>query len=309
MVIADTPRVPTPPPAPCHPQRIATADGLALAAQWHAPGPAMSRTPVVMAHGFGQTRQAWARSASALAHAGHPTLAFDARGHGESDRNPAHVRYAGEQFVDDLEAVTRQCAEAPVLVGASMGGLLGLLAQARQPRYSALVLVDITPRWEPAGVNRILDFMGAHPDGFDSLEHAGAEIARYLPHRRERKGPGQLRALLREGEDGRWRWHWDPRLLTEFARDSHQHQHRMMEAASQVAVPVLLLSGGRSDLVSDDTVREFMALVPHARHTRLPDATHMVAGDDNDAFTAEVLDFLSAHGTPLPTGTTPGESR
>ncbi len=55
---------------------------------------------------------------------------------------------------------------------------------------------------------------------------------------------------------------------------------------------MLLVSGGRSTLVTPQTVAEFLALVPHARHVQLPEATHMVAGDDNNAFTATVLDYL-----------------
>jgi pimeloyl-ACP methyl ester carboxylesterase len=61
-----------------------------------------------------------------------------------------------------------------------------------------------------------------------------------------------------------------------------------------VRVPLLLLSGGRSDVVSRDTVDEFLRLVPHARHVELPRATHMVAGDANDAFTREIAGFLRA---------------
>ena len=59
-----------------------------------------------------------------------------------------------------------------------------------------MVLVDITPRWEPAGVERILEFMRAHPFGFGSLEEAAAAIATYLPHRGARKSPERLRKLL-----------------------------------------------------------------------------------------------------------------
>ena len=58
--------------------------------------------------------------------------------------------------------------------------------------------------------------------------------------------------------------------------------------------PLLLVSGGRSDLVTPQTVEEFLSLAPHAQHVHLPDATHMVAGDDNDAFTAAVLNYLDA---------------
>jgi pimeloyl-ACP methyl ester carboxylesterase len=181
-----------------------------------------------------------------------------------------------------------------VLVGASMGGLFGLIAESRWPGlFRAMVLVDITPRWEHAGLQRILAFMTAFPDGFDSLEQAADAIAAYQPQRRTRKSPDDLRELLREGADGRWRWHWDPRLVDELARDSAQHQDAIADAARRVQCPVLLISGGRSDLVSEKTVEEFKQLVPHARHVHLPQATHMVAGDDNDAFTATVLEYLA----------------
>ena len=70
---------------------------------------------------------------------------------------------------------------------------------------------------------------------------------------------------------------------------------------------LLLVSGGRSDLVTDHTVEHFLDLAPHARHVRLADATHMVAGDDNDAFTGTLLSFLS----DLPAAPTaaPGDPR
>jgi pimeloyl-ACP methyl ester carboxylesterase len=154
------------------------------------------------------------------------------------------------------------------------------------------VLVDITPRWETKGVERILAFMQAHPDGFASYEDAAEQIAAYLPHRAERKSEDQLRPLLREGADGRLRWHWDPALLGGVVSESERYQPRLMAAAAKVSVPVLLLSGGRSDVVSRDTVEEFLRLVPHAEHVELPRATHMVAGDANDAFTREIARFV-----------------
>lgn len=249
---------------------------------------------LVYAHGFGQTRGAWARTGDALAAHGYAGLAYDARGHGESDRNALDAPYTGDQFADDLIVVAGEQPEPPVLIGASMGGLFGLIAESRWPGlFRAMVLVDITPRWEPAGLQRILAFMTAFPDGFGSLEQAADVIAAYQPQRRARKTPDDLRELLRQGDDGRWRWHWDPRLIDELARDSAQHQDAIAEAARGVRCPVLLISGGRSDLVSEQTVEEFKALVPHARHAHLPQATHMVAGDDNDAFTATVLEYLA----------------
>ncbi|MDF3982405.1 alpha/beta hydrolase [Luteibacter sp. PPL554] len=275
---------------------LVAADGVTLAIE-HWPG---SGSPaLVFAHGFGQTRHAWDGAARALAAQGHASVTFDARGHGGSEWVP-RGDYHMQQFVDDLidVAVTARSpgGPAPVLVGASMGGLIGLVAAgeaepARLP-FSALVLVDITPRWETQGVERILGFMRAHPDGFAGYDEAAAAIEAYLPHRRERKSESQLKPLLRQGADGRLRWHWDPALLDGVVAESERYQPRLFQAASRVRVPVLLLSGARSDVVSRHTVDEFLRLVPHARHVTLAEATHMVAGDANDAFTREIVSFV-----------------
>jgi pimeloyl-ACP methyl ester carboxylesterase len=273
--------------------RVSADDGVALATERfgdaEAPG-------LVFAHGFGQTRHAWTGTAMSLARDGWHCLTADSRGHGDSGWN-SDGRYDFPQFVDDLVLLARHAARPPapnaaILVGASMGGLLGLVAQAAHAPFRALVLVDITPRWENAGVERILAFMRAHPDGFGSVEEAGDAIAHYLPHRRSRKSPDRLRQLLVKRADGRLRWHWDPRMLDCIAADSERQQSHLLEAARCIRVPTLLISGARSDIVSDSTIDEFRACVPHAEHVRVAHATHMVVGDRNDAFTDAVRQFI-----------------
>lgn len=273
---------------------FASADGLRLSGTLLAGG----GPGVLLAHGFGQTRHSWAGSQQGLARAGYGSLAWDARGHGRSGRNAPDVLYKAEQFVADQLAAAAELGALPVLVGASMGGLTGLWAQAQAAVYSALVLVDVTPRWEQAGMERIQTFTRAFPQGFDSFEQAAEQIAAFLPHRRQRKSQEQLELLLRRDDAGRLRWHWDPRLLEEFVEVSHHWQEALAEAARAVRVPVLLVSGGRSDLVSDRTIAHFLELVPQASHVQLPQATHMLAGDDNDAFTNSVLAFLRAQFPP-----------
>lgn len=268
---------------------LVAADGLALSCDLHG----MAGNPsLVFTHGFGQTRLAWQSSAAQLAEQGFLCLCADARGHGASDWHPQGA-YSIDQFIADLELMAGFAGASAVLVGASFGGLVGLLAQARRPElFRALILVDITPRWETAGVERILAFMRAHPDGFASLDEAAASIAAYLPHRRETRSPQRLQALLVQRDDGRYRWHWDPALLERIAENGERHQAALIQAARQIRVPVLLLSGSDSDVVSQTTINEFLDLVPQARHVVVPRATHMVAGDRNDLFTDAVLSFV-----------------
>ncbi|PKM03813.1 MAG: hypothetical protein CVV17_04150 [Gammaproteobacteria bacterium HGW-Gammaproteobacteria-7] len=117
-------------------------------------------------------------------------------------------------------------------------------------------------------------------------------IAARLPHR-PRKSEEQLASLLVPCKQGRLHWHWDPRLLDDVARNGDQLQDALLEAAARAEIPLLLISGGQSELINRDHIAEFLNLAPHAEHVQLADATHMLAGDDNDHFTDTVLAFLS----------------
>lgn len=252
--------------------------------------------PLLFCHGFGQTRAAWRGTLVAMAERGYRCIAYDMRGHGDSDWLPGG-RYEIDQFHSDLLEIIAGLETTPVLVGASMGGLIGLTAEGENDGpalFKALVLVDVTPRWEAAGVERIIDFMRSNPDGFASFDEAAASIAVYLPHRSQGKSPNRLRQLLVARPDGRLRWHWDPALLDMVSGNIHDHQPRLAAATKAITTPILLVSGGASDVVSNATIDEFLILAPHARHVCVPKATHMVVGDDNSAFTAEVCTFIAS---------------
>jgi pimeloyl-ACP methyl ester carboxylesterase len=253
------------------------------------------RGTALLLHGGGQTRHSWFRTAEALARAGWEAVALDARGHGDSDWAP-DGDYGTDALNADLVAVVEQVGEPALLVGASMGGMTALVAQGEHGDLArALVLVDIVPRVEPDGVKRIMDFMGANPHGFGSLDEVAEAVRAYNPHRRRPPNPEGLRKNVRQREDGRWYWHWDPAFLRvgDEPRRSASYE-RSAAAARRVAVPTLLVRGAQSDIVSDDGVRELLELVPGAVHVDVSATGHMVAGDDNDVFTRTVLDFLAA---------------
>lgn len=192
-------------------------------------------------------------------------------------------------------------------MGASLGGIASLLAigEADTPPASALVLVDVAPLIEVDGVARIRAFMRQGLGGFADLEAAADAIATYNPHRPRPKDLSGLTKNLRQKDDGRWYWHWDPRFMAPEEPDAatggidgipsarYVRQERLEAAARRVTVPTLLVRGQSSDLLSEEGARHMLGLVPHAQLIDVAGAGHMVAGDRNDRFNAAVTDFLA----------------
>ena len=273
---------------------ILAPNGMQIAAdEWPGDAPA-----VVLAHGGGQTRHSWGGTAAVLSSHGHRVVSVDLRGHGDSAWDP-NGDYSMDAYRSDALAVAEWTGEPVAWVGASLGGMAGLHAVDAAPeRFSALVLVDITPRPAAGGVSRILEFMAKDAiDGFATLDDAADAIAAYQPHRPRPTDLSGLAKNLRLGDDTRWRWHWDPAFLdtrtggaSEHARDTH---HGELEAiARRLTLPVLLVRGKLSDLVTETEVAEFRQMVPHAEYVDVAGAAHMIAGDKNDVFTDAVVQFL-----------------
>ena len=119
-------------------------------------------------------------------------------------------------------------------------------------------------------------------------------MASYNPHRQRPKSLDGLARNLRRHADGRWRWHWDPAFIEGRHGSAERiHDPELLDrAAASLRVPTLLVRGRLSDLLSQEGADAFLAQVPHARFADVSGAGHMVAGDQNDAFSNAVLDFL-----------------
>jgi non-heme chloroperoxidase len=113
-------------------------------------------------HGGGQTRHAWGKTAEVIAGHGWQAVSLDLRGHGDSEW-ALNGDYSFTTFAADCVAVVDRLGRPPVLVGASLGGVTAMLAEGGSDRVvsSALVVVDVVHRTNPAGVQRIRDFMSS----------------------------------------------------------------------------------------------------------------------------------------------------
>jgi pimeloyl-ACP methyl ester carboxylesterase len=252
-----------------------------------------ARPSILLLHGGGQNRFSWKNTGQILAEEGFHVVALDSRGHGDSARSP-DANYTVDALCADTLQVLEQIGRPVILIGASMGGMTGILVAdaAGSEKVTKLVLVDVVPRYEKDGSARIRDFMFSHVHGFESLEEAADAVADYLPHRTKPRSPEGLKKNLRR-RDGRWYWHWDPKFLTAPADDAFVREEKLERAVIDLTIPILLIRGKLSDVVSPEGVKDFLAKVPRAEFVELSDAGHTAAGDDNDAFSEAVVQFVS----------------
>ena len=268
---------------------ISTSDGLKLAADSYGDS---EHPPVILLHGGGQTRRSWQNGAQAIAAAGFHAVAYDARGHGDSDwSRPGD--YSTASLVSDLKTVMDRYALPPILIGASLGGITAMHAVGNHPKAAAkaLVMVDVAPSISPAGSARISAFMRSKPEGFGSLDEAIEAVTAYNPHRTRPPDPSNLLHNLRE-RGGRLFWHWDPAVMDSDRVDATTMRPANEAAARGVEIPTLLIRGSKSDLITQENVDHFLAILPHVEFKVVQGAGHMVAGDRNDAFNDLILSFL-----------------
>ena len=262
-----------------------------------------SAPAAIFLHGGGQTRRSWGRAASAVAQRGWQAITLDFRGHGESDW-ASDGDYRVTSFVGDVLEVLHDLPPRPVLVGASLGGFTAMLLEGELApgTVRAVVLVDIVPDMDQSGASRIHSFMyDRMKSGFDSLDEVADMIQEYNPHRPRPTDLDGLRTNLRS-RDGRWYWHWDPKFIDGTAAlppievTEVDRMHAAVQTIIDAGVPMLLVRGQMSDLVTKERADEFLARFPQVDFVDVGGAGHMVAGDRNDLFAGAIVDFLARHG-------------
>jgi pimeloyl-ACP methyl ester carboxylesterase len=127
------------------------------------------------------------------------------------------------------------------------------------------------------------------------LDEAAAAVSEYNPHRRSSTHTGLLKNL-RLKSDGRFYWHWDPRLLAGIEEANPAELIAKLDCAARSArMPALLVRGLQSDVVTNEGTAQLRAQIPHLEVFDVADASHMVAGDENDAFARGMVEFINRH--------------
>lgn len=275
--------------------RVAGAHGLSLhALEWSQEG-----IPLVLLHGFSNEAHVWDDIAPVVAPY-YRTLAFDLRGHGDSDRDPER-RYGYDAHVADLEAATSALGiERMVLVGHSFGGRVAMVFAGRHPeRIAGLVIVDSGPEHDPRGSLRIRLETESRGDGsFESRADYRVLMARNYPASSAKVVDRLADHSLREREDGRFVPKLDPAFLRTVSEHSGAEQEResratseaLWKALAQISAPTLVIRGAASDVLSADVADRMVEVLPAGELAVVAQASHSVMTDNPEG----TLDAISA---------------
>jgi len=240
---------------------------------------------VVLLHGGGQNAHTFDTVALAL---DRPLVAVDLPGHGHSGWRDDHL-YTPAAMAADVAAALRNLApDARLVVGMSLGGLVALCLARRSPDLvGRLALIDITPGTNAAQAEPILAFL-AGPERFGSFEEILDRTVAFNPTRSVSSLRRGVTHNAREFPDGSWSWRWDPSARGHSAGGFAS----LWSEVSELRVPLLLVRGGRSSVVSDEDTAELLQRQPGAEAVVVPDAGHSVQGDQPVALAQVLARFL-----------------
>lgn len=247
-----------------------------------------SAAELVLIHGGAQNAHTWDTVALAL---GRPLVAVDLPGHGHSDWRDDHD-YRPEVLAEDVAVALRVLAPgARAVVGMSLGGLTACRLAVRHPDLvRRLVVVDVTPGTDHAKAEPIVEFMRG-PESFSSFEEILEYTIRYNPTRTVSSLRRGVLHNAKQLPDGSWTWRWDPvRNWAGHGRPDFSHLWADIEA---IRVPMLLVRGGLSGVVSDDDVAALLERQPGAKVVVVEGAGHSVQGDRPVELARLIDEFLS----------------
>ncbi|SMX49272.1 alpha/beta fold hydrolase [Maliponia aquimaris] len=237
-------------------------------------------TPLLIVHGLYGSGRNWGVIAKRLSERWH-VLTPDMRNHGDSPWSDTH---AYPDLAADLAEVIDAYGGRAHVVGHSMGGKAAMVLALSQPdRVASLLVADIAPVGYTHSQIQFIEAMRAVDLArVDKRADAVAQLAHHVPDK-------TLQSFFTQSLDlkeKRWKLNLDT-LAAEMPKILG-----FPEIEGSYDGPTLFLSGGLSDYVRPEHRDRIRALLPRARHARMPNAGHWLHADDPRGFEASVRAFV-----------------
>lgn len=251
-------------------------DGLSLAYRRFGP-PEDLRPAILCLPGLARNSRDFLAPAARLAAQGRIVLCPDWRGRGHSDRDPRPERYSPQSYVDDLsQLLALEGVERFLAIGTSMGGLIACALGVVKPAGLAGVLLnDIGPELPQGGLARIRSYIGRdwpQPDWPSAVACLKAMLPT-LGLQSEAEWQSLAEASFRSGPDGLLHVDWDPRIADALAgADALPDLWALFRSLRDI--PVTVVRGGQSDILSADLAARMEREHPGLRSVVIPWAGH-----------------------------------
>ena len=250
---------------------------------------------IIMLHGFAQQSHSWDFVALGLCDK-FRIVAFDQRGHGDSDWSQNH-NYSLNDYHNDIDNLIKHLGLSETLmVGMSMGGRNAFTYAASHPDLvSALVVVDAAPVAQSSGRDKIRNFV-SQEDVHPSIEEFVRMVHGYTPNRPIDQIWGSIKHNVKQLSDGSWTWKYDKFLRSpdrDFRSESKDVSDAMWASLDMLKAPTLLVVGEDSDIVSLDVANQMINRISNSQLVSIPNAGHRVMGDNPVAFQSAINEFLS----------------
>lgn len=219
-------------------------------------------------------------------------IAVEFRGRGESAYAKDPMSYVPLTYVQDVEALIRELGlTAFVSIGTSLGGLVTMLmAGAERERLKGVVLNDVGPALEPAGLQRIRAYVG-RGGSWPTWLHAARALAegnrQVYPDYRIEDWLKMAKRLYRLSSSGRIVADYDSRIAEPMRLPGGEAGIDMWLALDALKqVPALILRGERSDILAPATVDRMRTMLPNAEAVTVPGVGHAPLLTEPEAYAA-----------------------
>jgi pimeloyl-ACP methyl ester carboxylesterase len=276
-----------------------STDGLRLYARDYAH--AAPRGTVLCMHGLSRNSADFTKLCAEL-HDAYRIISVDQRGRGLSEYDPDPSNYNPIVYVRDMVTLLdRVGIDRVVVIGTSMGGVIGMLMASTSPdRVRGVVLNDIGPVIDPVGLDRIKDYVG-RLGPVSSWEEAAAQARSMNAIAFPDYGEGQwlefARNIYRENEAGRPVLAHDPAIARSLRGSEGNDLPVDLWPAfeAMTGISILVIRGATSDILAPECVIEMQRRRPDLTVVEIPGRGHAPMLDEAVAITA-IQRFLDGLG-------------
>lgn len=259
-------------------RRITTFDNLSLYVRDYG-NPLDVRVPLFCLGGLTRNSKDFESLAERYSADGRRVICPDYRGRGQSQYDPNWANYDPRTYIRDIQDIFAALnVHRVVVVGTSLGGILGMGMGAAMPTaLAAVVMNDVGPVVETEGLDFIIDYI-KEDRPHDDWDAAVVTIKKMLPNLTFQDETIWLKMAentFRKCDDGKLRFDWDVNIAKPLLASDYKIPDMWPLFRALADIPALVLRGAESDILSPECFAEMQKVKPDLVAVEIPRAGHV----------------------------------